>query len=89
MVGVSFLSFIFVFSALAQIIKPEGPIKRYEYTNNVQLISGIITQIVILGLLLFLILRLAFGKSVLRFFSKNAIEGESETIESPVSDLIP
>ncbi len=80
--GVGFFSFFLIMVTVAQILQPDGPIKRYEYANNIQLISGIITQIVFTGLFLFLILRLAFAGNVSRFFTDS---GDNDTIDSRVS----
>ncbi len=47
-----------------------GPYKSYEYDNPAQLAGAIIVQVLVHGLLLTLILRLAFSKSVRAFFRK-------------------
>ena len=47
-----------------------GPYKSYEYDNPAQLAGAIIIQVLLHGLLLTLILRLAFSKSVRAFFRK-------------------
>lgn len=73
-IGVGVLSFVFLISAISQILRPEGPVQRYEYSNTTQMISGVTAQVVLTGLFLLLILRLAFAKRVSRFFDSKTID---------------
>ena len=66
--GVGILSLIFVFSIIGQISRPEGPMEYYEYENATQAAAGLITQLLMSGLLLWLILTLSFSKKVSVFF---------------------
>ena len=55
---------------LMKLRRPSGPYQYYEYDNPAQLAGAIIVQVLLHGLILFLILRLSFSKSVRQFFQK-------------------
>jgi hypothetical protein len=67
--GVVSLSLMFLLVIFGQVFQQAGPLKRYEYDNPTQLMWGTLTTVVIDGLFLFLIIRLATAKQVTRFFS--------------------
>jgi hypothetical protein len=67
--GVAWLSLILIFSILGNIFRPTGPMKYAEYENSVELISGMLTILVIYGLFALLIYRLARGKAANAFFA--------------------
>ena len=50
--------------------RPSGPYQYYEYDNPAQLAGAIIVQVLLHGLILFLIFRLSFSKKVEEFFHK-------------------
>ena len=55
---------------LLKLRRPSGPYQYYEYDNPAQLAGAVIVQVVLHGLILLLILRLAFSKRVSEFFRK-------------------
>jgi hypothetical protein len=55
---------------LMKLRRPSGPYQYYEYDNPAQLAGAVIVQVVLHGLILLLILRLSFSKSVREFFRK-------------------
>ena len=67
--GLAELSLLFVFSILGQMMTPPGPVPYAEYENTTQAIAGTVTQLVMCGLFLFVLVHLAFAKSVTAFFS--------------------
>lgn len=79
-IGVGVLSILFILVVLGQLIQPEGPLDYYEYENTTQRISGIVTSVIIFGLFLLLILRLAFAKKVSQFFSSSTYADAIQTI---------
>ena len=66
---VGLLLLFFFFSVVGQIVRPSGPIKTYQYNNDIERMSGIMTQIVMSALWLLLIYFLAFGAKAKAFFS--------------------
>lgn len=66
--GLTSLLLIWTFIILGQLFRPKGPLEYYQYDNNTQLVAGYITQIILHGLILFLILHVAFAKKVTAFF---------------------
>ena len=56
---------------LIKLRRPSGPYQYYEYDNPAQLAGAVIVQVVLHGLILLLILRLSFAKSVKEFFRKD------------------
>jgi hypothetical protein len=58
---------------LMKLRHPSGPYQYYEYDNPAQLAGAVIVQVLLHGLILFLILRLSFSKSVREFFRKEKI----------------
>ena len=50
--------------------RPSGPYKYYEYENTAQLVGAVIGQVLLHGLFLVLIVRLAFSKKVRAFLAK-------------------
>lgn len=67
-IGVTVLSLFLISVILGSLQRPAGPYSYYEYSNATQRIAGIATEIVLTGLFLLLILRLAFAKRVTAFF---------------------
>jgi uncharacterized BrkB/YihY/UPF0761 family membrane protein len=65
--GVGALSFIVIVSILGQIMRPA--MEYYEYANSTEAGAALITQLVIVGLFLWLISTLAFSSRVNAFFS--------------------
>jgi len=61
---------------LSKVIRPSGPYQYYDYDNNAQLAGAIMVQVLLHGLLLMLILRLAFSKKIGEFFVKSVGSGE-------------
>jgi hypothetical protein len=55
---------------LIKLRRPSDPYQYYEYDNPAQLAGAVIVQVVLHGLILLLILRLSFSKSVSEFFRK-------------------
>lgn len=79
--GVASLSFLWVVLLLIQIRPPQGPVARFEYTSTAQKIGGLIGVLAVNGVMLIVILRLAFAKSVDRFFTDPAPLAQVETKE--------
>jgi hypothetical protein len=69
----SVLSLLFFWGLiiLIKLRRPSGPYQYYEYDNPAQLAGAVIVQVLLHGLILFLILRLSFSKSVREFFRKD------------------
>ena len=67
--GVGMLSLLVFFSIVGQIVQTSGPLGRWEYENSTQAMAGFMTQLIVLGLLVWLILALAFGKRATAFFA--------------------
>jgi hypothetical protein len=67
--GIGLLSMIIFTQLMAQVRRPDGPIPYAEYENETQAIAGLVTQLVILGLITWLTLTLAFSKRVSAFFT--------------------
>ena len=61
---------------LMNLRRPSGPYQYYEYDNSAQLAGAVFAQVLLHGLILLLILRLSFSKSVKEFFRK-----EIESVE--------
>jgi hypothetical protein len=59
---------VWAFILLAQLRRPSGPFKYYEYDNRAQVVGAIFAQLLLHGLFLTLILRLAFARKVGAFF---------------------
>ncbi len=55
---------------LIQLRRPSGPYQYYEYDNPTQIAGAVIVQVLLHGLILLLILRLSFSKTVKEFFRK-------------------
>ena len=55
---------------LMKLRRPSGPYQYYEFDNPAQLAGAVIVQALLHGLVLLLILRLSFSKSVREFFRK-------------------
>jgi hypothetical protein len=68
--GVLSLLFFWGLVILIKLRRPSGPYQYYEYDNSAQLAGGIIVQVLLHGLILFLILRLSFSKSAGSFFER-------------------
>lgn len=68
--GVLSLLFFWGLIVLIKLRRPSGPYQYYEYDNPAQLAGAVIVQVLLHGLVLFLILRLSFSKSVREFFRK-------------------
>lgn len=76
--GVGVLSLMLFFSILAQFVRPSGPLQYYEYENATEAAAGFMTQVLMCGLFLWLILALAFGKRATSFFTGKDTEGPLE-----------
>ena len=85
-IGVILLSLMFVMSILGQIAQPSGPLKPYEYDNSTQRMAGLMTQVVMSALFLFLIAHLAVAKKVTAFFSPSVEPLETEPPPPPSFD---
>jgi hypothetical protein len=70
--GVSSLALVWSLIAFAQLRRPSGSLKYYEYDNTAQLVGAIVAQILLHALFLTLIFRLAFARKVGRFFQHGA-----------------
>jgi hypothetical protein len=68
--GVLSLLLFWGFLILMKLRRPSGPYEYYEYDNPAQLAGAVIVQVVLHGLILLLILRLSFSKTVGEFFRK-------------------
>ena len=67
--GVVMLSVMVLLALMGNLTTSQGPIAKYDYSNSTELIAGLVTQIVINGLLIWLILHLSLARSVKDFFS--------------------
>ncbi len=72
--GVGMLSLLVLVSILGQIVRPSGPVEYWEYDNARQAAAGLMAQLFILGLFLWLIYSLAFGKRATAFFTGREVE---------------
>jgi hypothetical protein len=61
---------------LAKLWRPSGPYQYYEYDNPAQLAGAVIVQVLLHGLILLLVLRLSFSKSVRKFFRNEITSAE-------------
>jgi hypothetical protein len=68
--SVLFLLLLWGLLLLMKLRRPSGPYQYYEYDNPTQLAGAVIVQVLLHGLILLLILRLSFSKSVREFFRK-------------------
>jgi hypothetical protein len=68
--SVLFLLLFWGLLLLLKLRRPSGPYQYYEYDNPAQLAGAVIVQVLLHGLILLLILRLSFSKSVREFFRK-------------------
>ena len=68
--SVSLLLLFWGLLILMKLRRPSGPYQYYEYDNPAQLAGAVIVQVLLHGLILLLILRLSFSKSVREFFRK-------------------
>ena len=66
--GVLSLSFLWLITLLIQIRPSPGQFQRFEYNSVGEMVGAIIAIVLINGLLLLVILKLAFSKSVDKFF---------------------
>jgi hypothetical protein len=69
--AVASLSVLWILVVYAQIWPPQGPVKRFEFNSPVQAVGAVTASILISVIFLILILRLAFAKSVTRFFRQD------------------
>jgi hypothetical protein len=69
--AVASLSVLWILVLYVQIWPPQGPVKRFEYNSLAQAVGAVTTSILISVIFLILILRLAFAKSVTRFFRQD------------------
>jgi len=72
--GVSSIVLVWAFILLAQLRRPSGPFSYYEYDNRAQVVGAIFAQLLIHGLFLTLIFRLAFARKVGAFFRGDATQ---------------
>jgi hypothetical protein len=68
--GVASLSLLGVAIVYTQVRPPQGPLRQFEYNSPAQVVGAVIAGVFIGVLFLILIFRLAFSKSVDRFFSQ-------------------
>jgi hypothetical protein len=61
---------LWVFISLAQLLRPTGPWKYYEYDSTAQLFGAAVFYVLLHGMFLASILGLAFTKRVREFFGK-------------------
>lgn len=64
-----------------QLRPPTGPFKRYTFDSPAELVGAVIMAVLISGLFLTLILRLAFAKVVNAFFERGTSPGEEAHLE--------
>jgi hypothetical protein len=67
--GVAGLSLLFLSALGGQVVGPDGPLHYYAYKNAAEFAGGLMGSLVMFGLLLWLILRLALSEHVTNFFS--------------------
>ena len=67
--GVVFLLLFWGLQLMGQLSRPSGPYPYYDYKNSRELIVAASASICLDGLLLLLILRLAFARKVKQFFA--------------------
>jgi len=67
--GVVFLLAFWGLVLMSQLVRPSGPHQYYEYKNTAELVGAAFGAICLNGLLLLLILRLAFARKVTEFFA--------------------
>ena len=80
-ISVALLCLFFVFSLLSKFSSSKGvPFEYYEYGNTTELIAGAITQIILYGLLLSLIISLIKSKTVSIFFDTRQPQKSEENI---------
>jgi hypothetical protein len=72
--GVASMVLVWAFILLAQLRRPAGLFKYYEYDNRAQVVGAIFAQLLFHGLFLTLIFRLAFARNVGAFFRGNATQ---------------
>lgn len=77
-ISVGMLSLMLLLSIVGQIVRPSGPLQYYEYENATEAAAGLMTQVLISGLFLWLILALAFGKRSASFFSGKDLDAPVE-----------
>jgi hypothetical protein len=77
--GVLCLTLIWALLLFSQLWPSSGPYKRFEYDNATQAAAGKATQVVLHGLLLLLIFRLAFAKKVNEFFADHVTSNRSNS----------
>lgn len=66
--GIFSLLLLWALILFAQVYRPKGRLQYYQYDSPAQWVGAVIVQVVISGLFLGLISRLAFGKRVKEFF---------------------
>ncbi len=69
--GVASLSLLWLVIVYTQIRPPQGPLQGFEYNSPAQVVGAVIAGVFVSVLFLILIFRLAFTKSVDRFFSRH------------------
>jgi len=74
--AVGILSLVLIMSIL---VLPSGPIEKYGEAFTTQPISATISQLVLYGLLLLLIIRMAFSQRVSEFFARTDSPQNSDT----------
>jgi hypothetical protein len=82
--AIGILSILWLFSAVGQISRPDGPVQYVEYENSTQRVSGIITGLVLLALLAALPLTLAFSAKVKRFFQEEPVPDSQQPPPPPI-----
>ncbi len=72
--GVSSMVLVWGLIIFAQLRRPSGPLKYYEYDNTAQVVGAVVAQLLLHALFLTLIVRLAFARKVSRFFNRDATQ---------------
>src|SRR5207247_2136939 len=72
--GVSSIALVWGLIIFAQVRRPSGPLKYYEYDNTAQVVGAVVAQILVHSLFLILLLRLAFARKVGAFFQQRATQ---------------
>ena len=75
--GVLSLTCLWLLVLYIQLRPPAGPYKRYEFNSPAELVGAAISGLVISGLFLVLIFRLAFSKTVNAFFNRRISSGSA------------
>jgi NADH:ubiquinone oxidoreductase subunit 6 (subunit J) len=73
------ISSVWVFTIFGQIFRTTGPMPYYEYKNENERLGGLLGTVLINGLFLLLLLRLALAKRIRAFFGQQTLEAEIDS----------